>query len=83
MSGQFKTMRRFLFRLWNGHADEVGLESHRLAAQGESVERAYTSGFRDGYFGAVADLVREGMVTEPTKCTVVVSGPLPNHESIH
>lgn len=83
MSDLIKTMRLLLFRLWNGHADAVAEEGRRLADRGESIERAYAAGHRDGYFGAVADLVQEGVIAGvPSEC-ISVSMRLANHDSVH
>jgi hypothetical protein len=76
MSDLMKTMRLLLFRLWNRHADEVAKEGRRLA-ETKAVERAYAAGFRDGFFGAVSDLVQEGVIEGlPKECVAVTLPPV-------
>lgn len=55
-------MRQVLFRLWASHEHEKAVAAEGWKKGGPMAERAYTEGFRDGYFEAVADLVREGLV---------------------
>ena len=83
MAGAVQSMRRLLFRLWHGHADDVAREGRRLSLAKETTERAYAAGFRDGYFGALADLAKEGMVTAPPDKCVVVTLPASAHGSVH
>ncbi len=83
MSDLIKSMRRLLFQLWNGHTEHVATEGRRLAAMNVTVERAYTAGFRDGYFKAVSDLVKEGLVDPPLEECVGVGDDVSNREILH
>jgi len=62
-----QTIRKALFHRWRGRRGDLQAQATEAEAEGMTVREAYLAGARRSYFEAVADLVDEGLVQEPSR----------------